>query len=80
MRVACGDQINELEVSVLERDNEWRERINSSECALAVEFEHARAFAGWGAFPFTPFLGGGGLTIALEGIQHREPSFFFLGW
>ena len=49
MRVACGDQINELEVSVLERDNEWRERINSSECALAVEFEHARAVAGWDA-------------------------------
>ena len=21
--------------------------------ALAIEFEHARAFAGWGAFPFT---------------------------
>ena len=47
--------------------------------ALAIEFEHARAFAGWGAFPFTPFLGGGCLPIALEGIQHREPSFFFLG-
>ena len=27
--------------------------------ALSVEFEHARAFPGWGAFPFTPFLGGG---------------------
>ena len=22
---------------------------------LTVEFEHARAFAVWGAFPFTPF-------------------------
>ena len=48
--------------------------------ALAVEFEHARAFAGWGAFPFTPLLGGGCLPIALEGIHHREPRYFFLGW
>ena len=47
--------------------------------ALAVEFEHARTFAGWGAFPFTPFLGGGCLSIALEGIQHRESRFLFLG-
>ena len=46
---------------------------------LSVEFEHARAFAGWGAFPFSPLLGGGCLLIALEGIQQREPSFFFLG-
>ena len=37
---------------------------------LSVEFENARAFAGWGAFPFTPLLGGGPLPIALEGIQH----------
>ena len=47
--------------------------------ALAVEFEHARAFGGWGAFPFTPFLGGGCLPIALEGIQHGEPRYFFWG-
>ena len=46
---------------------------------LSVEFEDVRAFAGWGAFPFTPFLGGGCLPIALEGIQHREPRFFILG-
>ena len=32
--VARRDQINELEVSVLERDNEWREGINCSECAV----------------------------------------------
>ena len=25
--------------------------------ALAIGFEHARAFAGWGAFPFTPLFG-----------------------
>ena len=47
--------------------------------ALAVEFEHARAFPGCGAIPFTPLLGGGRLPIALEGIQHREPRFFFFG-
>ena len=47
--------------------------------ALAVEFEHARAFAGWGAFPFTPLLVGGCLPIALKVIQHREPRYFFLG-
>ena len=47
---------------------------------LSVEFEHAGAFPGWGAFSFTPLLGGGCLPIALEGIQHREPRFFVLGW
>ena len=48
--------------------------------AISVEFEHARAFDGWGVFPFTPLLGGGCLAIALEGIQHREHRYFFLGW
>ena len=47
---------------------------------LSVEFEHARAFAGWGAFPFTPLLGGGPLPIALERIQQREPRYVFLRW
>ena len=32
--VACGRQINESELRVYERDNEWRERINYSECAV----------------------------------------------
>ena len=45
-------------------------RYSSDSVQLSVEFEHARAFPGWGAFPFTPLLGGGGLPIALEGIQH----------
>ena len=47
---------------------------------LPVEFEHARTFPWWGAFPFTPLLGGGPLPIALEGIQHRELRYFFLEW
>ena len=65
--------------SVVERD-ECRERGSIVvSVQLSVEFEHARAFAGWGAFPFTPLLGGGCLPIALEGIQHREPRFFLLG-
>ena len=46
---------------------------------LTVEFEHARAFAGWGVFPFTPLLGAGPLPIALERIKHREPRYFCLG-
>ena len=56
-----------------------RESIVVSE-RLTVEFEHPGAFSGWGAFHFTPLIGGGPLPIALEGIQHREPRYFFLGW
>ena len=48
--------------------------------ALAIEFDHARAFAGWGPFPFTPLLDGGRLPIALKGLQQREPRYFFLRW
>ena len=32
--VECGRQMNELEVSVIERDNEWTERFDYSECAV----------------------------------------------
>ena len=56
------------------RRGEWRRG------ALAVEFEHARAFAGWGTFPFTPLLADGCLPISFEWIQHREPGYFFLWW
>ena len=47
---------------------------------LTVEFEHARAFAGWGAFHFNPWLGGGPIPIAVERSQQTEPRYVFFRW